>query len=443
MKFNHCDKNGNGNMKVLVVGSGGREHVLCWKLKQSRGVDKVYCAPGNAGIAAEAECVAIGVEELDKLADFAQAEGIDFTVVGPEAPLCAGLVDVFKTRGLAVFGPSQAAAQLEGSKTFAKNFMEKYGIPTARAAAFTAAEPAKNYVRREFANGEKGIVIKADGLAAGKGVLVADNEPAALEFIDLCFEGGFGGAGHKVLIEECLYGEETSVLALVDGKTIRPLASSQDHKRAFDGDSGPNTGGMGAYSPAPVVTEAVMEEIKRKVLTNVLRGIQLEKLDFHGLLFVGAMVTPKGVKVLEFNVRFGDPEVQAVLSRFEGDLLDVMRKTAAGQLNEAELIWSNEPAVCVVMASGGYPDRYEKGHPIHGLAEAAATGAKVFHAGTAFNAAGEIVNAGGRVLGVTARGINVRDAIANAYRAVDCIRWQDAFCRRDIGHRALARETQQ
>lgn len=430
-------------MKVLVVGSGGREHVLCWKLKQSHGVDKIYCAPGNAGIAAEAECVNIGAEELDKLADFAQSEGIDFTVVGPEAPLCAGLVDVFKARGLAVFGPSKAAAQLEGSKTFAKNFMEKYGIPTARAAAFTAAEPARNYVRREFANGEKGIVIKADGLAAGKGVLVADNEPAALEFIDLCFEGGFGGAGHKVLIEECLYGEETSVLALVDGKTIRPLASSQDHKRAFDGDAGPNTGGMGAYSPAPVVTEAVMEEIKRKVLTNVLRGIQLEKLDFHGLLFVGAMVTPKGVKVLEFNVRFGDPEVQAVLSRFEGDLLDVMRKTAAGQLNEAELVWSNEPAVCVVMASGGYPDRYEKGHPIHGLAEAAATGAKVFHAGTAFNAAGEIVNAGGRVLGVTARGINVREAIANAYRAVDCIRWQDAFCRRDIGYRALARETKQ
>ena len=426
-------------MKVLVVGSGGREHVLCWKLKQSRGVDKVYCAPGNAGIAQDAECVDIKADELDKLADFAEQEKIDFTVVGPEAPLCAGLVDVFKKRNLAVFGPSKAAAQLEGSKTFAKNFMEKYGIPTARAAAFTAPDPAKAYVRKEFAAGEKGIVIKADGLAAGKGVLVADNEKAALDFIDLCFEGGFGGAGNKVLIEECLYGEETSVLALVDGKTIRPLASSQDHKRVFDGDKGPNTGGMGAYSPAPVVTDAVLEEIRTKVLDNVLRGIQAEKLDFHGLLFVGAMITDKGAKVLEFNVRFGDPEVQAVLSRFEGDLLDVMRKVTQEKLAEAELVWSPEPAVCVVMASGGYPGEYRKGYPISGLEEAARTGAKVFHAGTAFKD-GKIVNAGGRVLGVTARGADVHQAIANAYRAVDCIHWQDCFARRDIGYRALARE---
>jgi len=426
-------------MKVLVVGSGGREHVLCWKLKQSRGVEKVYCAPGNAGIAQDAECVNIKADELDKLADFAANEKIDFTVVGPEAPLCAGLVDVFKRRNLAVFGPSKAAAQLEGSKTFAKKFMEKYGIPTARAAAFTAPEPAKEYVRKEFAAGEKGIVIKADGLAAGKGVLVADSEKAALDFIDLCFEGGFGGAGNKVLIEECLYGEETSVLALVDGKTIRPLASSQDHKRVFDGDKGPNTGGMGAYSPAPVVTDAVLAEIKKNVLDNVLRGIQAEKLDFHGLLFVGAMVTDKGAKVLEFNVRFGDPEVQAVLSRFEGDLLDVMRKVTEEKLADAELVWSSEPAVCVVMASGGYPGEYRKGYPISGLEEAARTGAKVFHAGTAFQD-GRIVNAGGRVLGVTARGADVREAIANAYRAVDCIHWQDAFARRDIGYRALARE---
>lgn len=426
-------------MKILVVGSGGREHVLCWKLKQSRGVEKVYCAPGNAGIAQDAECVNIQVDELDKLADFAEKEQIDFTVVGPEAPLCAGLVDVFKQRNLAVFGPSKAAARLEGSKTFAKEFMEKYGIPTARAAAFTAPEPAKAYVEKEFAAGEKGIVIKADGLAAGKGVLVADNAEAALQFIDLCFEGGFGGAGSKVLIEECLYGEETSVLALVDGKTIRPLASSQDHKRAFDGDQGPNTGGMGAYSPAPVVTDEVMAEIKKNVLDNVLRGIQAEKLDFHGLLFVGAMVTDKGARVLEFNVRFGDPEVQAVLSRFEGDLLDVMRKVTQEKLAEAELVWSDEPAVCVVMASGGYPGDYRKGYPISGLEEAARTGAKVFHAGTAFKD-GRIVNAGGRVLGVTARGADVREAIANAYRAVDCIHWQDAFARRDIGYRALARE---
>ncbi len=424
-------------MRILVVGSGGREHVLCWKLAQGKDVEKIYCAPGNAGIARDAECVNIGVEELDKLADFAVEKKIDFTVVGPEAPLCDGIVDVFKARGLAVFGPSKAAAQLEGSKTFAKKFMEKYQIPTARAAEFTAPEPAKAYVRGEFAAGEKGIVVKADGLAAGKGVLVADGPDSACEFIDLCFEGGFGGAGNKVLIEECLYGEETSVLALVDGQVIRPLASSQDHKRAFDRDRGPNTGGMGAYSPAPVVTDAVMEEVRKNVLDNVLRGLRAEHLDFRGLLFVGAMVTDKGVKVLEFNVRFGDPEVQAVLSRFEGDLVDVMRKTAAGKLADAELIWSPEPAVCVVMASGGYPGHYEKGFAITGLAEAEATGAKVFHAGTALNERSEVVNAGGRVLGVTARGRTVREAIDKAYRAVDCIHWQGAFCRRDIGYHAL------
>ena len=430
-------------MKVLVVGSGGREHVLCWKLAQSKSVEKVFCAPGNAGIALEFECVNIKVSELEKMADWAVENKIDFTVVGPEAPLCDGIVDVFKKRGLAIFGPSKAAAQLEGSKTFAKKFMEKYNIPTARAAEFDAPAPAREYVAKEFANGERGIVVKADGLAAGKGVLVADNVKDACDFIDLCFEGGFGGAGSRVLIEECLFGEETSVLALVDGKTIRALASSQDHKRAYDADKGPNTGGMGAYSPAPVVTDAVLAEVQKNVLDNVLKGLQEEKLDFHGLLFVGAMVTDKGVKVLEFNVRFGDPEVQAVLSRFEGDLLEVMQKVAAGDLASAELVWSSEPAVCVVMASGGYPGDYVKGYPISGLEDAAATGAKVFHAGTGLDAEGRIVNTGGRVLGVTARGKNVREAINNAYKAVDCIKWQDAFCRRDIGYHALEHEEKQ
>ena len=368
--------------KVLVVGSGGREHALVWQLTCSPDVGKVYCAPGNAGIAQEFECVNIKVDELEKMADWAVANNIDFTAVGPEAPLCDGIVDVFKKHGLKIFGPSKAAAQLEGSKTFAKKFMEKYNIPTARAAEFDTPAPAKDYVNKEFANGEKGIVVKADGLAAGKGVLVADNAKDACDFIDLCFDGGFGGAGNRVLIEECLFGEETSVLALVDGNTIRALASSQDHKRAYDQDKGPNTGGMGAYSPAPVVTEAVLAEVQKNVLDNVLKGLQAENLDFRGLLFVGAMVTDKGVKVLEFNVRFGDPEVQAVLSRFEGDLLDVMQKVADGRLSEAELVWSSEPAVCVVMASGGYPGDYQKGFAISGLQEAAATGAKVFHAGT-------------------------------------------------------------
>ncbi|MBE6380210.1 MAG: phosphoribosylamine--glycine ligase [Lentisphaerae bacterium] len=427
-------------MKILVVGSGGREHVLCWTLAKSKNAEKVYCAPGNAGIAQEFECVNIKVSELEKMADWAVENKIDFTVVGPEAPLCDGIVDVFKARNLAIFGPSKAAAQLEGSKTFAKKFMEKYNIPTARAAEFDTPAPAKDYVATEFANGEKGIVVKADGLAAGKGVLVADNAKDACDFIDLCFEGGFGGAGNRVLIEECLFGEETSVLALVDGNTIRPLASSQDHKRAYDADKGPNTGGMGAYSPAPVVTDAVMAEVKANVLDNVLKGLQAENLDFRGLLFVGAMVTDKGVKVLEFNVRFGDPEVQAVLSRFEGDLLDVMQKVSAGKLADAELVWSADPAVCVVMASGGYPGDYTKGFVISGLDAAAATGAKVFHAGTGLNSDGKIVNTGGRVLGVTSRGKNVAEAIKKAYAAVDCISWDGAFCRRDIGYHALEHE---
>ncbi len=426
-------------MKILVIGSGGREHVLCWKLKQSPRVDEVFCAPGNAGIAEVAKCVPIGVEELDKLADFAVANDIGFTVVGPEAPLCAGVVDVFRARGLKAFGPGGYAAQLEGSKDFAKKFMEKYGLPTAKAVCFHNLAAAKAYVADEFAAGAPGIVIKADGLAAGKGVLVATDAPAAADFLEGCFGGAFGCAGSKVLVEEMLVGEEASILALTDGKSIRALVSAQDHKRVGDGDQGPNTGGMGAYSPAPVVTDAVMEVIQRDILDRFLAGQQQENLDFRGLLFVGVMVTAAGPKVLEFNVRFGDPEVQAVLCRFEGDLLDVMEKTVAGRLAEAELCWSPEPAVCVVMASGGYPDSYRKGFPIHGLKAAAATGAVVFHAGTAYKD-GDIVNAGGRVLGVTARGASIREAIERAYRGVDCISWEGAFCRRDIGHRALARE---
>jgi phosphoribosylamine--glycine ligase len=426
-------------MKVLVVGSGGREHVLCWKLKQSHKVTKVFCAPGNAGIADSAECVDISVSELDRLADFAVENKIDFTVVGPEAPLCDGLVDVFKNRGLKVFGPDKEAAQLEGSKDYAKQFMLKYNIPTAKAATFSEVEPSIEYIRNEFDNGEKGIVIKADGLAAGKGVCVAADAETAIEFVKSCFDGAFGSSGSKVLIEECLFGEEASILALTDGKTIVPLVTSQDHKRAYDGDEGPNTGGMGAYSPAPVVDDAVMAQVKAEVLDNFLKGIQEEGLFFRGLVFVGIMVTDKGPKVLEFNVRFGDPEVQAVMCRFEGDLLDVMEKTSEARLAEAELLWSDEPSVCVVMASGGYPGSYEKGFEISGLEDAAQEGAVVFHAGTSFKD-GKVVNTGGRVLGVTARGKSISEAIAKAYNAVDKISWNGCFCRRDIGHRALARE---
>ncbi len=423
-------------MKVLVIGSGGREHALVWQLKKSPAVTKVFCAPGNAGIAADAECVDIGVGELEKLADFAQEQAVDLTVVGPEAPLCEGVVDVFRRRGLLVFGPDREAAQLEGSKDFAKSFMIKYEIPTARAATFVEEAPAAAYVRREFARGEKGIVIKADGLAAGKGVLVADQEAEALEFLHGCFHGSFGSAGAKVVIEECLFGEEASILALTDGKTIVPLVSSQDHKRVFDNDEGPNTGGMGAYSPAPVVTPAVWEKIDQRILKPFLHGIQQENLDFHGVIFVGIMVCGGEPKVLEFNVRFGDPEIQPVMRRFDGDWFDVLKKTAEGKLAEARLIWSDDPAVSVVLASGGYPGSYTKGHAISGLAEAAATGAVVFHAGTDFKN-GAIVNAGGRVLGVSARGKTIQEAIDKAYEAVDKISFEGGFCRRDIGAKAM------
>ncbi|MDD3154104.1 MAG: phosphoribosylamine--glycine ligase, partial [Victivallaceae bacterium] len=368
-------------MNILVVGSGGREHVLCWKLAQSPLCDKLYCAPGNAGIAKVAECVPIEVGELEKLADFAVAHQIGLTVVGPEAPLCAGIVNVFRSRNLAVFGPDQYAAGLEGSKEFAKNFMVRNHIPTAKARSFTDAAAAGKYIREEFASGETAIVVKADGLAAGKGVLVAESADEACAFTDECFSGAFGASGSKVLIEECLVGEEASIFALTDGKTIVPLASSQDHKRVFDGDKGPNTGGMGAYSPAPVVTAQVMKIIEQDILNRFLSGIQKESLDFRGVIFVGVMVTDKGPKVLEFNVRFGDPEAQPVLRRLKGDLADIMLKTVEGNLASAKLSWDDDVAVSVVIASGGYPGHYQKGYEITGLDQAETAGAVVFHAG--------------------------------------------------------------
>ncbi len=423
-------------MRVLVIGSGGREHALVWALKKSSQVDKVFCAPGNAGIAADAECVNIKVTELSDLADFAVENKIDLTVVGPEVPLCAGLSDVFRARGLAVFGPSKEAAQLEGSKDFAKIFMQKYGIPTARGAAFTDAASAKDYIVAEFKAGADGIVVKADGLAAGKGVLVAETCESATAFVDDCFEGSFGSAGAKVVIEEKLNGEEASILALTDGKNIIPLVSSQDHKRIFDNDLGPNTGGMGAYSPAPVVTPKAAQRINDLVLQPFLKGIQAENLDFRGVIFVGLMIDKGMPKVLEFNVRFGDPEIQPVLRRFDGDWFDVLNKTAHGKLADAQLVWSDEAAVSVVMAAGGYPGSYRKGDVITGLADAAATGAVVFHAGSAAKD-GEIVSDGGRVLGVSARGKTIPEAIANAYKAVEKIHFADCQYRKDIGQKAL------
>ncbi len=426
-------------MKILVVGSGGREHALCWKLRQSGNVEKVYCAPGNAGISADAECVDIKAEDIAGLADFAAKEKIGLTVVGPELPLCDGIVDVFMAKGLKVFGPDKSSARLEGSKEFAKKFMQRHGIPTARAEVFTAEKPASEYIRGEFARGCGGIVVKADGLAAGKGVIVAQGLDEALSAVSRCFGGAFGSAGSTVVVEEMLVGEEASILALTDGKTITALASSQDHKRALDGDQGPNTGGMGAYSPAPSVTPEVMDEIESNILRPFLKGIQSEKLYYRGIIYAGIMLTKDGAKVLEFNVRFGDPETQAVLARLDSDLADAMLKTAEGRLEQAELAWSKEPSVCVVMVSGGYPGSYEKGFPIRGLEDAAEAGATVFHAGTSLKD-GNIVNNGGRVLGVTARGTTISDAVKKAYAAAARIRWDKCFYRKDIAHRALLKK---
>ncbi|MBR7106946.1 MAG: phosphoribosylamine--glycine ligase [Lentisphaeria bacterium] len=425
--------------KVLVIGSGGREHALVWQLKNSPQVEKVYCAPGNAGIAKDAECVNIKVDELDKLADFAKNNAIDFTVVGPEAPLCAGVVDVFKAQNLAIFGPDKVAAQLEGSKDFAKQFMVKYNIPTAAYATFDNADDACKYIDEQFTVSKvKGIVVKADGLAAGKGVLVAENCTGAKDFVKECFNGAFGSAGTRVVIEEMLTGEEASILALTDGKTIIPLVSSQDHKRIFDRDRGPNTGGMGAYSPAPVVTKEVSERIDKEILQPFLKGINEEQLNFRGVIFCGLMIEDGVPKVLEFNVRFGDPEIQPVMRRFEGDWYDVLYKTATGELDKAELKWSKDAAISVVLASGGYPGKYENGFEITGLDKAAETGAVVFHCGTA-EKDGKIVTASGRVLGVSATGSSIRNAIYNAYYGVRPISFKDMFYRKDIGMKALRR----
>jgi phosphoribosylamine---glycine ligase len=421
-------------MKILVIGSGGREHTLCWKLGSSDLVEKVYCAPGNAGIAQDAECIDIAVNNLEGLANFATSNAIDLTVVGPEVPLCAGITDLFKEKGLKVFGPDKAGAELEGSKSFSKGFMEKYDIPTAASGTFTNKEEAIAYVKANITS--DGIVVKADGLAAGKGVIVATTETEAIDGIEQCFSGSFGDAGATVVVEEMLVGEEASILALTDGKTIISLASSQDHKRAGEGDTGLNTGGMGAYSPAPVVTDELFTEIKDLVLDPFLEGIKAEEMDYRGIIYAGIMITPDGLKVLEFNVRFGDPETQCVLIRLESDLADVMMKTAERRLDEVELKWSKEPAVCVVMASGGYPGSYEKGSVISGLDEANATGAVVFHAGTS-EKDGKIINTGGRVLGVTAKGCDIREAAANAYKSVDKISWKDSWYRKDIAYRAL------
>ncbi len=419
-------------MKVLVIGGGGREHALAWKLSQSPRVSTVLCAPGNPGMQG---IQTVPISDMHALCDLAVKERIDLTMVGPEAPLCDGIVDLFRSRGLRIVGPDREAARLEGSKAFAKAFMNRHGIPTAAAAVFTDSAAALDYVRTQSVP----VVIKADGLAAGKGVIIAATIAEAEAAVRTCFEGAFGEAGKTVVVEECLVGEEASILALTDGTCFVPLASSQDHKRIGDGDTGPNTGGMGAYSPAPVVTPELWKTIEREVLERFVRGCRAEGMDYRGVIYAGIMVTAQGPKVLEFNVRFGDPETQAVLMRLDSDLAEALVATADGKLQGVELAWSDDPAVCVVMAAGGYPGTYAKGAIISGLEGAAATGAVVFHAGVSRNSDGRLVTQGGRVLGVTARGATLRDAVAKAYRAVDCIHWDGATCRRDIAAKAFRR----
>ncbi|MCB2228510.1 MAG: phosphoribosylamine--glycine ligase [Desulfarculaceae bacterium] len=425
-------------MKVLVIGSGGREHALVWKLAQSPTVDELYCAPGNPGMAGEADCVDLKSDDIAGLKQFALDKGIGLTVVGPEAPLVDGLADEFEAAGLTVAGPSAYAAQLEGSKSFAKDAMTRFGVPTAGYKVFTDPDEAKAYVRQA----NRPLVVKADGLAAGKGVLLCKNVAEAEEAVhSVMVAKDFGAAGDKCVVEEFLTGEEASFLVFSDGETIVPMPSSQDHKAVGEGDTGPNTGGMGAYSPAPVVTPEIELKAMEQVIKPMISGMASEGHPFKGILYAGLMVDEDGeLGVLEFNVRFGDPEAQPLLVRLESDLADILLKLAQGKLSEAEVKWSSRPSVCVVLASGGYPGKYATGKPISGLENAALCGGvTVFHAGTKLDQ-GTLVTSGGRVLGVTALGDTVAEAIEHAYEAADLISWEGVYMRRDIGHRALARE---
>ena len=428
-------------MKILVIGSGGREHALVWKLAQSPHVTQLWCAPGNAGIQQErtektqklVECVNIGAEDLPKLLAFAQEKKIDLTVVGPDNPLALGIVDLFQKHGLKIWGVNQRAAQFESSKVFSQKFMEKYGIPTAAAGTFSDVATAK-----KFAASLGKCVVKADGLALGKGVLICNNAEEAEKAVDEIMVGkAFGAAGASVVIQEFLEGIEVSMHALCDGKTAKIFPTSQDHKRALDGDLGLNTGGMGTYSPTPFLTEAQLDDTARKVLEPFMRGCVTEGIDYRGLLYPGVMLTKDGPKILEFNARFGDPETQVYLTRLENDLVELLSASVDGTLDKMELKWSPMASVCVVMASGGYPGSYAKGKPIQGLADAATfPNVKVFHAGTA-RAGDEIVTNGGRVLGVTALGKDLRAAQAAAYAAVETITFEGAQFRRDIAAKAL------
>jgi len=419
-------------MKVLVVGSGGREHTIVWKLSQSPQQPVLFCAPGNPGTAKLATNVAIAAEDVQALADFAEKEGIDLTVIGPEAPLLEGIVDHFEERGLRVFGPKRAGALIEGSKAFAKEVMQKAGVPTARYADFTDVEAARSYVREQGAP----IVIKADGLAAGKGVVVAATLEEAEAALDMMMkENAFGDAGHKVVVEEFLTGQEATVMAFVAGDTIRLMVPAQDHKPVYDGDKGPNTGGMGTYSPVPVVTPELLKQVEDTVIRPVISSLQAQGITYKGILYAGLMLTQDGPKVIEFNARFGDPETQVVLSRLESDLLDIFNSVVDGTLADLDIKWSDRASVCVIMAAEGYPGSYRKGDVITGL-DAAHDNGVVFHAGTKQTDAG-IVTSGGRVLGVTGFGADLKAAQEEAYRLLDGIKFEGVHYRKDIAEKAF------
>ncbi|MGH7774397.1 MAG: phosphoribosylamine--glycine ligase [Candidatus Binatia bacterium] len=421
-------------MKVLVIGSGGREHALVWKIRQSPKVEKVYCAPGNAGIGEIAELVAIATEEIERLGAFAAREKIDLTVVGPELPLTVGIVDLFQKRGLKIFGPDREAAKLERSKAFAKEILKENRIPTASFETFSDETLAKRYLAQQ----QPPYVVKADGLAGGKGVIICPSLMEAENAIDdILVRRLFGQAGEKLVIEEFLKGEEASFMALTDGEHILPLASSQDHKRVFDGDLGPNTGGMGAYSPAPVVSPEVHRRILDEILRPLLRGLKKRGVHYSGVIYVGLMITEHGPKVLEFNVRFGDPECQPVVMRLKSDLVPLLEATIDGRLDQVEAEWHKDAAACVVLCAEGYPGSYEKGREIRGLEKLGGwERGFVFHAGTA-KRDGLFVTSGGRILGVTALGGNIQEAVGEAYRAVGEIEWEGLHYRKDIGQRAL------
>ena len=417
-------------MKILVVGSGGREHAICWKIAQSKKVEKIYCAPGNAGIAEYAECVNIGAMELEKLADFAEEKQIDLTVIGMDDPLVAGVVDVFEARGLKVFGPRKNAAILEGSKAFSKDLMKKYNIPTAAYEVFNSPEAALAYLE----TAKLPIVLKADGLALGKGVLICNTLEEAKEGVkSLMTDKQFGSAGDRIVIEEFMTGREVSVLSFVDGKTIRIMTSAQDHKRAKDGDQGLNTGGMGTFSPSPFYTAEVDEFCKKYIYQATVDAMAAEGREFKGIIFFGLMLTPNGPRVLEYNARFGDPETQVVLPRMKNDIVEVFEACVDGTLDQIELDFADNAAVCVVLASDGYPEKYDKGFEITGFENFKdKDGYYVFHAGTKFDG-NKIVTNGGRVLGVTALGIDLKDARANAYKATEWIDFANKYKRNDIG----------